>query len=183
MTNYDSKKLTELVLFILGKTGGVDFYHAFKILYFAEMKHLAKWGSGIVPDEFCALKYGPVPTQLYDAVKELNHPRMILSEELSEVIQFAGEDAPNVLLPKREANLKYLSKSEIEALEQSIEENESLTFGQLMRKSHDEAWEEANRRTNGTNVISPVSMARVLNAGDAMLEYIEEQMQIESALK
>lgn len=183
MTNYDSKKLTELVLFILGKTGGVDFYHAFKILYFAEMKHLAKWGSGIVPDEFCALKYGPVPTQLYDAVKELNHPRMILSEELSEVIQFAGEDAPNVLLPKREANLKYLSKSEIEVLEQSIEENESLTFGQLMRKSHDEAWEEANRRTNGTNVISPVSMARVLNADDAMLEYIEEQMQIESALK
>lgn len=183
MTNYDSKKLTELVLFILGKTGGVDFYHAFKILYFAEMKHLAKWGSGIVPDEFCALKYGPVPTQLYDAVKELNHPRMILSEELSEVIQFAGEDAPNVLLPKREANLKYISKSEIEALEQSIDENESLTFGQLMRKSHDEAWEEANRRTNGTNVISPVSMARVLNADDAMLEYIEEQMQIESALK
>ena len=183
MTNYDSKKLTELVLFILGKTGGVDFYHAFKILYFAEMKHLAKWGSGIVPDEFCALKYGPVPTQLYDAVKELNHPRMILSEELSEVIQFAGEDAPNVLLPKREANLKYISKSEIEALEQSIDENESLTFGQLMRKSHDEAWEEANRRTNGTNVISPVSMARVLNADDAMLEYIEEQMQIESVLK
>ena len=183
MTNYDSKKLTELVLFILGKTGGVDFYHAFKILYFAEMKHLAKWGSVIVPDEFCALKYGPVPTQLYDAVKELNHPRKILSEELSEVIQFAGEDAPNVLLPKREANLKYISKSEIEALEQSIEENESLTFGQLMRKSHDEAWEEANRRTNGTNVISPVSMARVLNADDAMLEYIEEQMQIESALK
>ena len=183
MTNYDSKKLTELVLFILGKTGGVDFYHAFKILYFAEMKHLAKWGSGIVPDEFCALKYGPVPTRLYDAVKELNNPRMILSEELSEVIQFAGEDATDVLLPKREADLKYISKSEIEALEQSIEENKSLTFGQLMRKSHDEAWEEANRRTNGTNVISPVSMARVLNADDAMLEYIEEQMQIESALK
>lgn len=183
MTSHDRKKLSELILFILDKTGGVDFYHAFKILYFAEMKHLAKWGSGFVPDEFCALKYGPVPTQLYDAVKELNHPRMILSEELSEVIQFAGEDAPNVLLPKREANLKYLSKSEIEALEQSIEENKSLTFGQLMRKSHDEAWEEANRRTNGTNVISPVSMARVLNADDAMLEYIEEQMQIESALK
>ncbi|MBD5234218.1 MAG: SocA family protein [Bacteroidales bacterium] len=183
MTNYDSKKLTELVLFILGKTGGADFYHAFKILYFAEMKHLAKWGYSIVPDEFCALKYGPVPTNLYYAVKELNHPQMNLSEELSEVVQFAGEDAPNILLPKREANLKFLSKSEIEALEQSIEENESLTFGQLKKKSHDEAWAEANRRINGTNVISPVSMAKVLNADDAILEYIEEQMQIESALK
>ncbi len=183
MTNFDSKKLTELVLYVLGKTGGVDFYHAFKILYFAEMKHLAKWGSGIVPDEFCALKYGPVPTRLYDAVKELDHPSMILSEELSEVIQFAGEDAPNVLLPKRDADLKFLSQSEIEALDESIEENKSLTFGQLMRKSHDEAWDEANRRANGTNIISPVSMAKVLHANEAMLEYIEEQMQIELALK
>ena len=183
MTNFDSKKLTELVLYVLGKTGGVDFYHAFKILYFAEMKHLAKWGSSIVPDEFCALKYGPVPTRLYDAVKELDNPSMILSEELSEVIQFAGEDAPNVLLPKRDADLKFLSQSEIEALDESIEENKSLTFGQLMRKSHDEAWDEANRRANGTNIISPVSMAKVLHANEAMLEYIEEQMQIELALK
>ena len=111
MTDFNSKKLAELVLYILGKTGGVDFYHTFKILYFAEMKHLAKWGSGIVPDEFCALKYGPVPTNLYNAVKELNHPRMTLSEELSEVIQLAGEDAPNVLLPKRDANMRFISRS------------------------------------------------------------------------
>lgn len=183
MTNFDSKKLIEFVLYILGKTGGVDFYHVFKILYFAEMKHLAKWGSSIVPDEFCALKYGPVPSHLYDAVKELGHSRMKLSEELAEVAQFAGEDAPNVLLPKREANLNFLSKSEIDALDQSIAEHESMTFGQLMRKSHDAAWDEANRRVHGTNVISPISMAKVMNADEAMLEYIEEQMLIEAALR
>ncbi len=183
MTDFDSKKLTEIVLYILCKTGGVDFYHAFKILYFAEMKHLAKWGSGIVPDEFCALKYGPVPTQLYDAVKELGNPKMRLSETLAEVVQFAGEDAPNILLPKRDANLNFLSKSEVDALNEAIAENESLTFGQLRRKSHDAAWDEAHRRINGTNVISPVSMARVMNADDAILEYIEEQLEINSALK
>ncbi len=183
MTDFDSKKLTELVLYILCKTGGVDSYHAFKILYFAEMKHLAKWGSGIVPDEFCALKYGPVPTQLYDAVKELGNPQMRLSEDLAEVVQFAGEDAPNVLLPKREANMNFLSKSEVDALNDAISENESLTFGQLRRKSHDAAWDEAHHRVNGTNVISPVSMAKVMNADEAILEYIEEQLEIDSALK
>ena len=183
MTNFESKKLTELVLYILGKTGGVDFYHAFKILYFAEMKHLAKWGSSMVPDEFCALKYGPVPTRLYDAVKEIGQPRIALAAELAQVIQYAGEDAPKVLLPKRVSDLRFLSKSEIEALDSAIEENETLSFGQLMRKSHDRAWDEANRRVNGSNIISPISMAKVLNADDAMIEYIEEQMQIESALK
>lgn len=183
MTDFDSKKLTELLLYILCKTGGVDFYHAFKILYFAEMNHLAKWGSGIVPDKFRALKYGPVPTYLYDAIKELGNPRTALSEELSGSIRLAGEDAPNVLLSKREVNTDYLSKSEIDALNQSIEEHESMTFGQLMRKSHDAAWDEANRRVNGSNIISPVSMAKVMNADKAILEYIEEQIQIESALR
>ncbi len=183
MTDFDSKKLTELVLYILCKTGGSDYYHVFKILYFAEMKHLAKWGSGIVPDEFCALKYGPVPMRLYDAVKELGHSSMKLSEDLSAVVQFAGEDAPNVLLPKREANLKFLSKTEIDVLDESIAEHQSMTFGQLMSKSHDAAWDEANRRVHGTNVISPISMAQVMNAEEAMLEYIGEQMQIEAALR
>lgn len=183
MIEFNRKKLAELVLYILGKTGGLDFYHVFKILYFAEMKHLATWGFGIVPDEFCALKYGPVPTSLYDAIKELNQPKMSLSEELSKVVAFAGEDAPNVLLPKREVNLDFLSKSEIDVLNQAIEENQSLTFGQLMAKSHDDAWKEANSRENGSNVISPVSMAKVLFADEAMLDYINEQMEIESALK
>ncbi len=182
MTTRNSKKLTELVLYVLGKTGGIDFYHTFKILYFAEMKHLAKWGNSFVPDEFCALKYGPVPTKLYDAIKELGHPGMILSRQLAEVIHFAGEDAPNVLLPKREANMRYISRSEAEALDIAIEENKSLTFSQLKQKSHDMAWEEAHRRINGNNVISPISMAKVLGADDAMLEYIEEQKLIEEAL-
>lgn len=173
----------EQVLYILCKTGGTDFYHVFKILYFADMTHLAKWGCGIVPDEFRALKYGPVPTRLYDAVKELARPRMKLAEELSEVAQFAGEDAPNVLLPRREVNMALFSKSEIDALDQSVREHESMTFGQLMSKSHDSAWDEAYRNVNGNNVISPVSMARVMNADDAMLEYIREQMQIDAALQ
>lgn len=183
MINIDSKKLTELVLYILCKTGGVDFYHVFKILYFAEMSYLAKWGSGIVPDEFRALKYGPVPTHLYDAVKDLGNAGIKLSEDLAQAVHFAGEDAPNVLLPLREVDLQFLSKSELDALDQSIEEHESMTFGQLMSKSHDAAWEEAHRRVNGANVISPLSMAKVMNADDAMLEYIQDQLQIDAALR
>ena len=40
-------------------------------------------------------------------------------------------------LPKRNANRDFLSLSEIEALNAAIEENEALSFGQLMSKSHD----------------------------------------------
>ncbi len=182
MTEFDRRKITETLLYILRKTGGVDYYHVFKILYFAEMKHLAKWGTRIVPDEFCALPYGPVPTRLYDALKELGNPHKQLAEDLAEVVCFAGEDAPNILLPKRDCDETYLSKSEIDALDASINENVHLTFGQLMRKSHDAAWNEADRRVNGTSIISPVSMAKVMHADDAMLEYIQEQIEVDLAL-
>ncbi len=182
MTEFDRRKITETLLYILRKTGGVDYYHVFKILYFAEMKHLAKWGTRIVSDDFCALPYGPVPTRLYDAVKELGHPHTQLAEDLADVVCFAGDDAPNVLLPKRGCDETYLSKSEIEALDASIEENAHLTFGQLKLKSHDAAWKEADKQVNGNNIISPVTMAKVMNADDAMLEYIQEQLEVDMAL-
>ncbi len=182
MSEFDRKKITEILLYILRKTGGVDYYHVFKILYFAEMKHLAKWGTRIVSDDFCALPYGPVPTRLYDAIKELGHPRMLLAKDLAEAISFAGEDAPNVLLPERGCDETYLSKSEIEALDASIEENAHLTFEQLKKKSHDAAWTEADRQVNGNNIISPVTMAKVMNADEAMLEYIQEQIEVDTAL-
>lgn len=182
MTNNDRKKLTEIVLYILCKTKGVDYYRVFKILYFAEMAHLAKWGTRMTADDFCALPYGPVPTRLYDAVKELGHADMKLAKELDSAVQFAGDDASNVLLPKRQFDNNMLSISEIEALDRAINENKSLSFNELKRKSHDAAWDEAYQRKFGTNIISPVSMAKVMNADNAMLEYIKEQMEIDAAL-
>ena len=48
MAKFEERMLVEMVLYILNKTGGTDFYHVFKILYFAEVKHLAKWGRSII---------------------------------------------------------------------------------------------------------------------------------------
>ncbi len=182
MNVFEQNKLKEIVLYILNKTGGIDFYHVFKILYFAEKSHLAQWGHRITSDDFCALEYGPVPTRLYDAVKGNNPPHTHLADILCKSVHFAGIDAPNVLMTDEIANLDYISESEREALDKSIAENSNLTFRQLKEKSHDAAWEEAYNCKNGTNVLSPLSMAQSANATSATLEYIKEQIDIESAL-
>lgn len=183
MTSFDRRKLIEIVLYILEKTGGVDFYHTFKILYYAEMKHLAKWGSKIIGDDFCSLPYGPVPTKLYDAVKQLGniHLNGLLAQELDQAVSFAGEDAPQVLLGKRSPDMTYISESETEALDAAIKENANISFAVLKQKSHDAAWEEAFMST-GKKVISPVSMAKVINADASILEYIQEQELLQQSL-
>lgn len=181
MTKYEQIKLIQIALYVLQKTGGIDYYHLFKILYFAELKHLAKWGTRITSDSFYALEYGPVPTFLYDVVKGKKVQNTDLLELFSDNIQSAEIDAPNVLLPMAEADMNYISKSEIEALDASIAENAHLTFGQLKNKSHDSAWYEAYHHT-GTNSISSISMAKASGADEATLEYIQEQMELEEAL-
>ena len=110
MNKFEQQKIIEVVLYILNKTGGIDFYHVFKIIYFAEMKHLAKWGHRILSDDLCALDYGPVPTMLYDAVKRKNAKDTSFALLLKNNTKFAGNDAPNVLLPESPANMNYISK-------------------------------------------------------------------------
>jgi hypothetical protein len=180
MNKYEQRKIIEVVLYILLKTGGIDYYHLFKILYFAEREHLAQWGGKITEDDFFALQYGPVPTRLYNAIKKQNTPDANLSDLLWDVIEFAGDDAPNVLLPKRNPNEDYLSESEKMALDKSIDDNSKKLFQELKDKSHDSIWEDAFKHS--PNRISPIDMAKAEGATDATVEYIKEQMALTAAL-
>ena len=185
MTKLQKRELVEMVLYILHKTGGTDLYHVLKILYFAEQKHLLEWGTKMIPDDFHAYEYGPVPDQLYKAV----HNNLKYGNELPKMFEdafhFAGNDAPNVLLPNREPEMEWLSKADVECLDASIEENIGLSFGQLLKKSHDDAWLEAwtRAKAGSDDTMDSVSIARAAGASEGLLEYIEEQMEIDLALR
>ena len=180
MSRYEQQKIVEVVLYILNKTEGIDYYHLLKVLYFAEREHLVKWGDKITADDFFALQYGPVPTRLYNAIKKQNTPDANLADLLWEVIEFAGDDAPNVLLPKRNTNEDYLSESEKIVLGNSITENAKKLFQELKDKSHDAAWRKAFN--SSSKRISPIDMAKEEGATDAMIEYMQDQIALNAAL-
>ena len=185
MTKFQRQELIEMVLYILHKTGGIDLYHVLKILYFAEQKHLLEWGTKMVPDDFHAYEYGPVPDQLYKAIH--NNPKYgcELPKLFAEAVRFAGDDAPNVLLAKREPDMEWLSQADVECLDASISENGGLSFSQLLEKSHDKAWLEAwtSAQAGNDDTMNTVSIARAAGADEGLLEYIKEQMEIELALR
>jgi uncharacterized phage-associated protein len=185
MTLREKRELIEMVLYILHKTGGADLYHVLKILYFAEQKHLLEWGTKMVPDDFHAYEYGPVPDQLYKAVHNNEKYGDELPKLFKETVRFAGNDAPNVLLPLREPDMDWLSKADVKCLDASIEENAGLSFGQLLKKSHDEAWLEAwiSAEAGNDDTMNSVSIAKAAGANEGLLEYIEEQMEIDLALR
>lgn len=185
MTKFDKETLIEMVSYILNRTQGIDIYHVLKIIYFANQKHLVKWGAPLINDSFRAYEYGAVADQLYKAMHDNDKYGAELPKLFRGIAHYAGDDARSIILPARPANMDYLSEAAVEALDQSIAENAGLTFSQLLVKSHDDpAWKEAwaRKEKNGDDLMYPTSIAEAAGADKAMLEYIREQMEIDALL-
>ena len=181
MTHFDKQKLTEVILYILNKTKGLDYYHVFKIIYFANIAHLAKYGFPMVSDEFCALPDGPVPSILYNCIKGDAYCDKDLKHMLDNTVSKGADDAYYMLEAKRNADSDYLSKADIEALDRSIAENGSLPYGELRAKSHGEEWGRAYKQA-GRKLMDIVGMAKDAMASEDMINYIEENLAVEAAL-
>ena len=164
MTNFDKQKLTEIVLYILNKTKGLDYYHVFKVIYFANISYLAKYGFPMVSDEFCALPDGPVPSVLYNCIKGDPQCDKELQAMIDNCVSKGTDDA-------------YY----IDALDKSIFENVNLPYGELRAKSHGEEWKRAYAQ-QGRKVMDIIGMAKDGMASDDMIEYIKDNLLVEAAL-
>lgn len=140
MKTFDKQHLVEIVLYMLNKTNGLDYYHVFKIIYFANLSMLVKYGTKMVEDTFCALPDDPVPSSLYDCIKDDYRQDNELSSMLKECVEYGTDDAYYMLTAKRKPQMDYLSKAEVEELNQSIKENAYLPYNQLRKKLHGKEW-------------------------------------------
>lgn len=172
----DIEVTVHTVLYILKALGGTaDFHKVFKIMYFADQKHLAKYGSTIASDKYIAMKNGPVPSMAYDILKALRGECLSngLSAEFEKYFEVQEFTAKALIDP----DLDNFSESEIEMLDESIKENKSISFSRLTLKSHDFAWNHAS--ANGEIKISKIAKAG--GATRAMIEYIRSLQELKYA--
>ena len=166
------EKTLNSALYILQCLGGEsDFHKVFKILYFADQKHLATYGSPISGDLYVAMSHGPVPSKLYDVLKGI---RESISTERAYSDLFEIREGYIIFL-KMPPNLEILSESNIECLNQSIEENRQLTFKDLTQKSHKSAWAAA-----ANDEMNVMDIAHEGGASEEMLKYIELNIENQS---
>lgn len=181
MTHLDKQKLIEVVLYILSKTKVSDYYHIFKIIYFAHINHLAKYGVPLVTDNFYALPDGPVPSILYDCIKGRCYDHELGSMLEASISKGTDNDDYYTLKAKRKPDESYLSQADIEVLNSSIAENAHLSYAELRKKSHGNEWERAFNQ-QGYKEMNILGMAKDAMASDAILEYIKETIDLETAL-
>jgi uncharacterized phage-associated protein len=170
--NFEPQKAIHSILYILSKIGEADYHKIFKILYFAEQKHLLLYGRPVTSDEYQAMKFGPVPSYIYDIFKTVERGRgpFIDAKKYQHfftITRYGNAPYVTALMPP---DLEELSESDIEALEASINENKNLTFSQLVEKSHDEAWEAASMLID--TEMAYIEIAKAAGADTEMLKYI-----------
>ena len=66
---FNKEKATQSILYVANKLERRDLHKIFKILYFAERKHLQDWGMPILGDTYIAMDAKPVPSRVYDILK------------------------------------------------------------------------------------------------------------------
>ena len=142
----------------------------FKYLYFADREHLAKYGSTIIEDRYIAMKYGAVPSIIYDAFKAIRGDGDIKPKFQSFYNAFEIKDK-YILISKEKSDIEELSDSEIECLDKNIEDNKNLDFDKLSKKAHDDiAWKNADR----DDIMDILDIAESGGASKEMLKYITE---------
>lgn len=160
---FDEEKAVSVILFILKNVKKISKHSLAKVLYFADQKHLVRYGRPILGDSYIKMPYGPVPSAIYDGVK---------GNGIYEILEGAIEVKGNNIYPTSEPDMDELSESDIECLGQSIDENVHLSFGELKDKSHQLAWNSAS----SGNSLQIQDIAKEGGACEDMLNHICESM-------
>jgi uncharacterized phage-associated protein len=161
---FDAEKALEVLLYITKRVP--DMYRALKVLYFADKEHLAKYGRLICGDTYIAMEKGPVPSGVYDIVKHARGDGFCsVNIPIKEAITLQGYS----IKPLREANLDYLSESEVECLNSAVEQYGYLSFAQIKKLSHDDA---AFKESDENDQIPLEAIVKNLPDSELILGYI-----------
>lgn len=174
-TRFDSEKALEAVLYVASKAPNPQLYWVGKILYFADRKHLEQYGRLITGDHYCAMEFGPVASCTYDMLKFARKdegqrlPSGASPDKILTSLQVKPEGKYDKVTSLREPDLDFLSKSDIDCINASIEEFGKMSFGQLCDVSHDNVWMSVGRNAE----IPLENIAINCKDGEKLVRYLQ----------
>lgn len=147
----------------------LDLHTILKTCYFADKRHLNRWGRPIFGARYRAMRYGPVPVEIYEMLKgepywlpELGAERYPWRLVGFRVVEEQGRNEP--------PDLDELSKSDLECLREAFAQARSMTFDQRTAATHGPDWQKAELGwMRYEDMIEPDNPRR-----DEILETLEE---------
>jgi uncharacterized phage-associated protein len=165
--NFDAEKATEALIYVARRVRDSDMYVTLKVIYCADKNHLHKYGRFVFGDTHGALTHGPVPLGAYAIVKGVRGDEDGLSfEAASAAMQMTG----NTITVSRDADSDVFSATDLECLDQAIEEYGRLSFGQLKSRTHDDAY----NATSAGAAIATAAIASMRKNPTALVQHLSD---------
>lgn len=160
---FDRQKAIEAILYLANRIKlECEVYGICKLLYFTDKLSLEQYGRFLFGDSYVAMEQGSTPSKVYNLLK----PEANLSD-----LRVEG----NTVIPLRDADLDYFSKSDIKCLDKIIErDNGEISKKYRWGEAHDDAWNKAwnKRGVYKSKGISVESIAETLNESDDIIDYL-----------
>ena len=118
----------------------VDLHSMLKACYFADKKHLNEHGRPIFGATYRAMKFGPVPLEIYEVAKG---EALWLAELQVERFPWELEGYRLRLRDNRAPDLDALSESDIAALKYGFDRSRGMTFDERTAATHGADWQAA----------------------------------------
>ena len=109
-----------------GEAGPLDLHAVLKACYFADKSHLNEYGRPVFGAVYRAMKYGPVPLEIYEMLK--GEPLWLWEtkqEDFPWRVRSQGRIEPVVTMPR--PNLGVFSESDLEHLRAGFDRARSIT--------------------------------------------------------
>jgi len=168
------RRILEAVLFLISEAARrgiyVTEYDIDKSIFVADVSHLNKYGRPITYDNFVAMRDGPVPSFTRDVLQPGFKPRPFYNEEWPPWERVPsppdGKLAHKFINPKREPNLRALSKSDTQELSQALSIVKAKGFHGTKKWTHDHPAYVAVWPDKATGGAFPMDYAKLFDEPD-----------------
>jgi hypothetical protein len=135
------KKALAALYWMLCQEDRLDLHTLLKACYFADKSHLNAYTRPVFGATYRAMRFGPVPLEIYDMAK--GEPLWLAEIDLErypwKLLGYHVERCSN-----EEPNLDALSESDVEALGEGFKKSRGMTFNERTAATHGPDWEAAN---------------------------------------
>lgn len=173
MSDFDQEQARAAILYTASKVAQPSFHKLSKLFYFADRLHLERFGLLMFGDEYWALRYGPVPMQVYRLMTDVRNNIQLQTDMgfAVEEIYLAGRSKPvPVIRPLEAPDLDELSDAILECLDESIALYADKSFDELTELSHDSAWQSVE----SDEVMHIELIAKTLPNAAQVLEHLSD---------
>lgn len=142
MEKFNEDKALAAILFLANQDGEIDLYALAKTIYYADKSHLHEWGRTITGDGYAKMDCGPVPSKTYDMLKSVRGDGFWRTRKiLKRYFEFSDN---NTVKPLVKPDIKKLSETDIEALQESFNIRGRKSFKELYDEAHyDKAFQQS----------------------------------------